>query len=179
MDETAIRIKGKDGRGAWYWDAIDRDSSFVLGSYLSESRSDNDAHAFFNNCKEQFKGKPNVVICDGLQAYYNGLKQTFGGRTVHYGEIEFISKAGLAKEMPSNNNRIERYHNTIKERIKIMRGMQNPLGILDGFTIHYNFIRRHQTLKTTPAKMASIYLPFEDGWGDLIQFSTIFQNGLS
>ena len=78
--------------------------------------------------------------------------------------------------MPNNNNRIERYHNEIKARTKVMRGMQNPMGILDGIRIHHNFIREHQTLGTTPAKVAGIELPMEDGWGDLIQFSSIYHN---
>ena len=44
----------------------------------------------------------------------------------------------------------------------------------DGFTIHYNFIRPHEGINDmTPAQACKIDLPFEDGWGDLIYWSTI------
>ena len=174
-DETSIYIWGKGGKHTWYWDIIDRDTRFIVGTHLSTSKTVGDARAVFIDAKRQVKGRPQKVICDGLPAYYKGLKKAFGGKTVQH-KIEFVQKAGIAKEMPANNNRIERFHGTIKERTKIMRGMQNPLGILDGFTLHYNFIRRHQTLGTTPARVAGIKLPFEDGWADLIQFAIQFKN---
>lgn len=171
-DETAIHIKGKGGKGAWYWDIVDRDSRFIVGTHISKNRQIKDAAAVFNDAKEQTKTIPKMVIWDGLPSYYKGLKKVFGGSTV-YQKIKVSQKAGIYKKMPYNNNRIERYHNTIKERTKIMRGMQNPLGILDGFTIHYNFMRVHQTLGTTPAIAAGIELSLIDGWGDLIQYATM------
>jgi len=147
-----------------------------MGTYLSvgrgrEAQTVGDAAALFKDVKTQYKDKPETIIVDGLKAYWRGLKRVYGWRTSTY-EINFISEAGLAKKMPSNNNRIERYHNYIKSRTKVMRGMQNPWGILEGLNIHYNFIRPHMTLKTTPARIAGIDLPFTDGWGDLIRWST-------
>ncbi len=74
--------------------------------------------------------------------------------------------------MPNNNNRIERYHNTLREKTKISRGFMNPKHLLDGFTLNYDFIREHQTLKTTPARIAKVKLPFTDGWSNLIDWAT-------
>jgi hypothetical protein len=59
-----------------------------------------------------------------------------------------------------------------------MRGMQNPHAVLDGFRIHYNYLRGHQSLDgQTPAQASGIELPFTDGWGDLIDWATYNQNG--
>lgn len=173
VDETAIRIKSKDKHCLWYWDCIDRDSRYVVGSHISKLRYIGDAQTIFEDAREQTNILPNRVICDGLSSYRRGLLRTYGWS--RFSKIDFISKAGISKEMPSNNNRIERYHNEIKERTKIMRGMLNPMAILDGIRIHHNFIREHQTLKTTPARVSDIRLPMEDGWGDMIQFSTIYK----
>jgi len=175
-DETCIVSKGKKNPNFWYWDGIDRDTRFVMGSHLTQGfgkagHTANDAAAFFEDLKIQYKARPKHVIVDGLAAYKPGLKKVYGGWTAHR-HIKFISWAGIAKEMPSNNNRIERHHNYIKSRTKVMRGMQNPWGILEGLNIHYNFIRFHMTLKTTPARIAGIRLPFTDGWGDMIRWST-------
>jgi len=181
VDETAILIKTKKkGVQCWYWDCIDRDSRYIVGTHISKSKYVRDAKAVFMDVKEQIKGIPNMVICDGLPAYYEGLKKAFGGMTVKH-KIIFVQRAGISKKMPSNNNRIERFHNTLKARTKVMRGLKTPKGILDGFRIHYNLIRDHMTLKNTPARTAGIKLPFTrfgdiDGWEDLIQFSIIFAN---
>ena len=172
VDETWIKRKKEEG--FWYWDIIDRDTRFIVGTHLSKHRYIKDAASVFTDGKRQFHDRPKMVICDGLPAYYKGLKKAYGGMTVR-DKIVFVQKAGISKKMPSNNNRIERYHNTIKDRTKIMRGMQNPLGILDGYTLHYNFIRTHMTLKTTPAHISGIHLPFENGWSDLIRWATYYK----
>ena len=74
-----------------------------------------------------------------------------------------------------SNNVIERFHNTVKERIKIMRGFGSKKGAincLDGFTIHYNFIRKHMGLNgKTPAEVTGLKYNAKNGWGDLIQWA--------
>lgn len=171
VDETHIKVHKE---AWWYWEVIDRDTRLVLGTHLSKSRYIRDAEAVFRDAYKTTKEIPKMVICDGLPAYRGGLKKVFGGRTV-YRKIKFIQWAGISKEMPSNNNRIERYHNTLKERTKVMRGFMSPKHLLDGFTLNYDFIRPHQTLKTTPARIANIKLPFEDGWGDMIDWATRYK----
>jgi len=174
-DETYIPRKRPKEKEIWYWDCIDHDSRYIVGSHLSRgccvAKPIKDAAKFFRYVKKQYKTHPNTVIVDGLLSYYKGLKRAFGGMTVK-NKIDFTPNAGIAKEMPKNNLRIERYHNFLKARIKVMRGMMNPTGIMDGLTIYYNFIRPHMTLKTTPARMAGIRLPITDGWADLIRWST-------
>ncbi len=70
-----------------------------------------------------------------------------------------------------NTNLIERFHGTLKARIKVMRGLKKPetaLEILDGWLVHYNFFRPHESLgDTTPAEKAGIKFPFKN-WLDVV-----------
>ncbi len=75
---------------------------------------------------------------------------------------------------------IERWHGTLKQRTKVMRGMHSKdtaQAQVDGFNIDYNFIREHSTLKTTPAEKANIKLHLKDNkWKSLIKQACEFQN---
>ncbi|MGD0719075.1 MAG: integrase core domain-containing protein, partial [Thermoplasmata archaeon] len=58
---------------------------------------------------------------------------------------------------PESNNLVERLHGTEKERIKVMRGFDTKDGtavLAEGFRVHYNLVRDHQTLGTTPGLAA-------------------------
>jgi len=71
-----------------------------------------------------------------------------------------------------NNNRMERYQGTLKERTKVMRALKNSdTAILDGQRIYYNHIRPHQGLNgKTPAQAAGLELEFDGNkWLRLIQ----------
>ncbi len=47
---------------------------------------------------------------------------------------------------------------------------------VDGFNIHYNFIRDHSTLKSTPAEKANINLKLgQNKWHDLIKQSVLHE----
>jgi transposase-like protein len=78
---------------------------------------------------------------------------------------------GLTAEI--NTNLIERFHSTLKERYKVMRGlktMESAWIVLNGFVANYNFFRPHMTLNnTTPAQAAGIKLPFND-WEGFIRY---------
>ena len=95
---------------------------------------------------------------DGLQAYKDAFKKEFytnkSPRTKH------VRNAGIAKK--NNNNRVERLHNTVRERDKVMRGMQNndtARVLMDGFRNYYNFLRPHMGIENnTPAEIAGLNL---------------------
>ena len=119
--------------------------------------------------------RPQVILTDKLGAYNAGVRRNFySNRTpnaVMHGHIHFAAEA--------NNNMIERFHGTLKERTKVMRHLkraETAHAILDGFTIEYNFLREHEAIGgLTPAAKAGIDLPFEDGWGDLIRWATHYR----
>ena len=69
--------------------------------------------------------------------------------------------AGLRSKR-DNNNIVERLNNTVRERTKVMRGMQNndTVSILmGGFRNYYNFLRPHMGIDNkTPAKEVGLDL---------------------
>ena len=74
-----------------------------------------------------------------------------------------------------NNNKVERFHNSFRERDKTMRGFWNDKtaqAYSSGFRTYYNFIRPHTTLGTTPAIFSGIDLNLgQNRWLSLIKQS--------
>lgn len=59
------------------------------------------------------------------------------------------------------NSRIERLNGTMRDREKVMRGMntsESAQKIIEAMRIHYNFCREHSKLGKTPAEQAGIKL---------------------
>jgi transposase-like protein len=162
VDETVINVAGKN---VWYWDVIDTDTRFLIDTHLSETRTIRDVVILFEHCKKRTDVIPRFILSDGLRAYQDGIEQVFGSEANH------IVVKGLTSEI--NNNLIERFHSTLKERYKVMRGlkrMESAWVVLNGFVFNYDFFRPHISLdNTTPAKMAGIKLPFSD-WEGFIRY---------
>lgn len=76
----------------------------------------------------------------------------------------------------SNNNKVEPWHNTVRERVKVMRGLHSDKSAAkfnEGFKAYYNFVRPNQALGgKTPAEVAGIDLKLgENRWLGLIKGS--------
>ena len=74
------------------------------------------------------------------------------------------------------NIKIERLHNSIRQRIKVNRGFHGSTEsaniLMKGFEIHYNFIRNHLSLGKTPSELATdIKLKENNKWLELINLS--------
>jgi len=173
VDETMVRVKGKNH---WFWDGIDHDTRFIIMGLLTRTRTISAAKEFFNGARSQVGNRaPAIIVTDGCGAYRKGVSKNFWGK-VQLGECKLIQKQGLRARIGKlSNNLIERFHNTLKDRTKIVRGFGSKKGAfnaLSGFVIQYNYLRPHMALHgETPAVTAGIRLPFENGWGDLIQWA--------
>ncbi len=168
-DETMIKVGGEY---AYYWDIIDYGTKFLLDGFSSGRRRNyKQARNLYKNAKDYVDGLPSDIYCDGYPGYEKGIRASFNRN-----HIRFHSKIAICTK--KNNNSIERWHSTLKTRLKTMRGLQNPKALLDGFITYYNFLRPHQSLKgKTPAQAAGINLPFENGaWDELIEWATHYKN---
>ena len=110
---------------------------------------------------------------DKLQAYLDGIELAFGADTKHLPAKRLTAIPGTQI--------IERFHGTLKARTKVMRGLKKrdtAKLIMDGWLVHYNFFRPHETLKgKTPAQKAGIRFPFKN-WLDVVKDSQkIFGSG--
>jgi len=117
------------------------------------------------------KTRPMAIVTDGLRAYQDAIPKEFftmkGPRTQHV-RIPNIRDR-------SNNNMIERLHGTIRQRNKVMRGlddMKTAQTMMDGMRLYYNFLRPHIALnRKTPSEVSKIADPNERTWKSLIQKS--------
>jgi len=155
-DETVIEI---DGNNVWLWDIIDYDTRFLLATRISRSRTTQDAQMLYDRAVKTAGKEPEKVITDKLASYLD----------VRYGkETEHIQSRPFAVE--DNTQLIERFHETLKQRTKVMRGLKNietAHDFIQGWLVHYNYLRPHTALDDkTPAEMAGIDFPYKN-WSDI------------
>ncbi len=155
-DETVIEI---DGKNAWLWDIIDYKTRFLLATRISRSRTTRDAQILYDRAVAMAGKEPIKVITDKLSSYLD----------VRYGEdTEHIQSRPFAVE--DNTQMIERFHETLKQRTKVMRGLKNietAHDFINGWLVHYNYLRKHTALgDRTPAQAAGIDYPNEN-WADI------------
>lgn len=168
-DETMLGVAGgrtKEGSDntIWFWDVIDEETRFLLASHMSRTRTIRDAEALFNQARQRAVNTPKFIITDRLAAYVDGIERAFGDEARH------IQSQGM--RTPSHNNVIERFHGTLKQRTKVMRGLKNPETaklVLSGWLINYNFFRPHEGLGgQTPAQAARIPFPYVS-WREIVE----------
>jgi len=155
-DETVIEI---DGNNVWLWDIIDADTRFLLATRISRSRTTQDAQILYDRAIKTAGKEPEKVITDKLASYLD----------VRYGQdTEHIQSRPFAVE--DNTQMIERFHETLKQRTKVMRGLKNlesAHDFISGWLVHYNYIRPHHSLgNKTPAQVAGIDYPYKN-WADI------------
>jgi len=167
VDETAIKCKGVQ---KWFWEIIDDQTKFLVAGHLSGSRTTEDAIALFEKSVRVAKRNPTSIYCDGLPAYVDGYNKVF--RTMKKEtRPELIRRIGI--RAIHNQNVVERLHSTLKDRIKPTRGLKDEKTVrtlLEGWVVHYNYVRKHQTLKMTPAQASGLNV--KNDWYDLVKSAT-------
>ena len=155
VDEQKVKTK-KDG-WVWVWNLMDKKSRFLIANNVTKGRSLKEARQIFKKAKQMTKDKPIFVITDGLKTYPHAINKELYD---HHKSCEHIYNAGISKN--ENNNIIERYHGTYRERDKVMRGLQShktSKTMSENWKTYYNFIRPHQSLDgKTPAEITGFNL---------------------
>jgi transposase-like protein len=164
-DEMKIKTKRDDW--SWLWNVMDSQTRFLIANLVTKKREVEDAQGLFKEARQS--GKPELLITDGLQSYHKAFNREFYDM---HKTCEHVRAEGLTAR--SNNNKVERLHNTVRERTKVMRGLHNnktATAFNDGFKAYYNFIRPHQALNgKTPAEVAGVDLKLgKDRWKGLIK----------
>lgn len=161
VDETVVKVGGKN---VWYWDVLCENSRFLISSHLSKTRGVLDVSTVMRKAWQRTEKAPRFIVSDCLGVYPDGIERVFGSYSTH------IQSMGFSDEI--NNNIIERFHGTVKDRTKVMRGFktkETALLILDGFGTYYNFFRPHMSLDNkTPAQIAKLKPPVNN-WTELVK----------
>jgi len=166
IDEQKIKANGE-----WFysWNILDENTRFLIANNITKQRSILETEMVMKKAKRNTQGaNPEVIITDGMPAYHRAIRNEFGDGVVHIGNV------GIRDRI--NNNILERYHGTYRERDKVMRGLENDSTgkqMNENMRVYYNFIRGHSALDgLTPAEMAGINLNLgRNKWMGLIEQS--------
>jgi len=169
-DEMKVRCGGK---WVWLWNVMDNETRFLIANHISQKREVTDARKPFQKAMKIAGTKPDIVVTDGLPAYIRAFKKEFF--TLRNPRTKHIRNVGFRDKM--NNNKIERFHGTFRERDKVMRGLkteETAKVIAEGFRTYYNFLRPHSALNgKTPSEKAEIDLELgRNKWLSLVQISS-------
>ncbi len=166
-DETYIQtdVKGTDPKGVVFWDIIDSKTRFLLASRITTTRNKQDAKALMELAAKRAGKSPKVVITDKLGAYIDGIELAYGADTYH--------KQGSPFHIENNTSLIERFHNSLKDREKVMRDLRDKNTLkrfTDGWLVHYNFFRPHMALNNRPPAEVAGLTYDSHNWADVVGY---------
>jgi transposase-like protein len=152
------------GEQNWFVDVMDTEIRFVVASDYMKSRTIENLAKVLKKGKLATGEQIKVVTTDGL------LKTHWNHKSPIIHNVVIASERGF-------NHKIERLHNTIRDRTKIMRGFHGSLesarSIMKGMEIYYNFVGKHQGINgKTPSEEAIPELCLSTNkWLSLIKMS--------
>lgn len=173
-------FKGKEQN--WFVDTIDVKTKFMVTGEYMKSRTNENLIKVFKKAKFKTGEQVKIITTDGLRGYPRVLRKVFSLQSPHHAssrtKSKIIHNVVIADERGFNYP-IERLHNTIRERTKVMRDfhgcIESAHAIMKGLEINYNFNRKHMSLgKMTPAEVAIPQLEIGvNKWLDLIKLSKV------
>jgi IS1 family transposase len=179
-----VKVMDSDEVGdAWTFVAIDATTK-LIPSYLVGKRDSATTHAFISDLSERMRNKVQIDT-DGLGLYVDAIEQSFGvdvdyARVVKSYEAEVtapgrysparvskIEKAAIIGEpdlKAASTSYVERQNLTMRMGIRRMtrltnafsKKLRNHRAATALHFAHYNLVRRHQTLRVTPAMAAGV-----------------------
>jgi transposase-like protein len=158
-DETVLKV---GGRNIWFFDVIDAKTRYLLASRLTESRTTKEAALVMNEARRRAGKSPKRIITDKLAAYIDGIELVFGANTKHVQGKPFTDI--------DSTNVIERFHGTLKDRTKVVRGFKNmdtARLLTQAWLVHYNFFKEHTTLGDVPPAVKMGATPIKD-WAEVV-----------
>lgn len=176
------KLKGAVGDN-WTWYAIDADTKLIV-SWIMGSRDEGHAFAFMHDLASRLAMKPQLTT-DGLGAYAAAVQDAFWSLGVDYAQVSKIygksederrysppqcigcekrAILGDPDKRRASTSYIERANLSL--RTSQRRWTRLSLGHSKSFThaeaafalhaCHFNWVRRHATIKTTPAVAAGL-----------------------
>jgi IS1 family transposase len=168
----------------WAWTAIDADSKLCI-SYLVGDRGSDCAQAFASDVAARVDGRIQLTT-DAYGPYTEAVDQAFGGNVDYAMLVKVFGKmgteeqrrysppecVGCKREVKSGMPALEHVSTSFVERqnLTMRMGIRRLTRLTNGFSkkienhahaialhfFYYNFIRKHMTLKTTPAVAAGL-----------------------
>jgi hypothetical protein len=142
---------------------IDEQTRYLLASRLATSRTIKETALVMNEAKRRAGKSPKRIITDKMTAYPDSIEYVFGGNTKHIQSKPFTDV--------NSTNIIERFHGTLKDRTKVIRGFKNmdtARLLTQAWLVHYNFFKEHESLgNIPPAQRMGLITPFKN-WAEVV-----------
>jgi transposase-like protein len=171
VDERIVNV---DGEHRYLWNVMDSQTRFLLASRISQGRGVPEARAAFKQAKGATYVRPKEIRSDGLFAYRRAISKEFGSNCGPGGKKHSPHRVVPSIRAPDSNNILERLNGTSKDRTKTMRAYDNDAGaaaLSEGWQVHYNLVRDHLALGTTPGVAAGIAPIPGFRWRQLIEMA--------
>ena len=173
-------MRGMPGVGSmWTWTALCAESKLIV-SWRLGARDAANAHAFVSDLSDRLANRVQLTT-DANRLYVNAVEESMGGNVDYaqlvkqYGQIEAAERAyspakclGTKKRQIDGNPDMDFVSTSYAERQNLNIRMKNRrfTRLTNAFSkkaenlaysialdfMHHNFCRRHQTLKTIPAR---------------------------
>ena len=133
-DEMIIRVNGKR---MYLWNILDQKKRYQIISLLVTGRGVKEAEKVISTAIEKMHITPKKFTTDGLGSYCEPLRHR---------KIKHIGNVGIA-DKGTDNNKIERLHNTIRGFVRAKRGMKDKAKeLLEAHQLYYNSVRPSMAL---------------------------------
>lgn len=172
LDEQCIQI-GKENE--WCWNSLDNKTRFLLATQITKTRKIEDARNILKRTKQVISQRPLEVATDKGHFYIKAIKREFAGQH-RYMTKEDNDKVLYHATTKMDNQLIERYHSTFRERDKVIRGFKSEKTaekFIENWRTYYNFVKPHMTFNgLTPSEVAGLSIGNErNRWLSLIKLS--------
>lgn len=164
------------GNPSWFIDSIDTKTRYLIASNYTKDRNLKELIKVIRKIRDKTEYQLKTITTDGFVAYPKAIRKVYG--------YSLYSKKNLIQHHVVNasqgegfNHKIERMHNSIRQRTKTFRGFHGSFNsartLMKGYEVYYNFIRQHQALNgKTPSELATdLRLNSRNKWLELIQLS--------
>ena len=171
IDEQMIQV-GKDNE--WCWNALDNKTRFLLATQITKVRRIKDARGIIQKAKAVISQKPDFIATDKGQFYKKAIRKEFPTHAKNYVHFNNVGVNHITKKV--DNQMIERYHATFRERDKVIRGFKSEKTAdkyIESWKTYYNFVKPHMALNGfTPSEIAGINIGNDKNkWLSLMKLS--------
>jgi transposase-like protein len=174
IDEQAVKVKGVN---EWCWNVLDSKTRFLLANQITKKRFISDVRSIMQKAKPYLSQRPTKMTTGKGQFYKKAIRREFmqGWHKIH--SLNVPDETLLHATSKMDNQLIERYHATFRERDKVIRGQKNEKGAeryIENWKTYYNYIKPHMIFNgLTPSEVAGISIGANrNKWLSLIKLSS-------
>ena len=164
-DELFLKVKGNL---KYLYAMMDEQTRFWIAQEVADTKYTADVRPLFQLAKAVAGKTPRTLVSDGAPNFHEAYNKEFRTAKLET-RTEHIRHIRLAGDF--NNNKMERMNGEIRDRERVMRGLEKKdTPILTGYQLFHNYIRPHMALDgKTPAEVAGIEIKGDNKWITIIQ----------